>query len=110
MKPGDHIPAGTLNLLVALYSPALDSNGEESGAPVLIASGIPAAKRTMRGREVEGGERTVAEQYAVFTIRYRSGLDAAKVLTHGGDRWDIETIDNVNGSNRRLDITARLIR
>lgn len=110
MKPGDHIAAGDLNLWVSLYAPVLNSNGEETGAPSLIASGIPASKRTLRGRELEGGERRISEQYAVWTIRYKPGLDTAKVLTHVGDRWDIESIDNVNGSNRRLDITARLIR
>lgn len=110
MKPGEHIAAGDLNLLIALYAPVRNESGDEITGEELIASGIPASKRTLRAREVEASGRDVADVYAVFTIRFRPGLDNLAALTHGGDRWAIEYPDNINGANRRIDILARLVR
>lgn len=107
MKPVDSIPAGSLNLLIALYAPT--QSGDEITGETLIAAQIPASKRSIPGASRESTEagREVARQFAVFTIRYRPGVDTAKFLTHVGDRWDIDFVDNVNGSNRKLEITAR---
>jgi head-tail adaptor len=108
MRPGDHIPAGELDQLISLYSPNV--SGDEITGETLTVAGVAAKKRTLRGREVEASNRDVSESWAVFSIRYRAGLDTVSVLTHGGDRWNVDAVDNVNGANRRIDITARLVR
>lgn len=111
MRQGDSVRAGDLNLLIALYSRA-DTGDPATSGETLIAAGIPASKESMPGaaRERDEAGREVAAEFSVFTIRYRPGVDTASTLTFAGVRWDIDNVDNVNGSNRLLAITARKVR
>jgi head-tail adaptor len=107
MKAPDYIAAGDLRLLISLYSP--NQSGDEITGETLIAAHVPAAKRSISGasREMTEAGREVARQFSIFTIRYRPGLDTAKFLMYAGDRWDIDFVDNVNGTNKILELTAR---
>jgi SPP1 family predicted phage head-tail adaptor len=110
MKVSDKIKAGELKLFISLYAPT--QSGDEITGETLIAAQIPAAKRSLPGasrEETEAG-REVARQFAVFTIRYRPGIDTAKFLTFAGDRWDIDFVDDINGTHKKIEITARLAR
>jgi len=110
MKVTDKIPGGSLRLIIALYAPT--QTGDEITGETLIAANVPASKRSIPGasREETAVGREVARQFSVFTIRYRPGLDTAKFLVFAGDRWDIDFVDDINGTHKKIEITARLAR
>jgi SPP1 family predicted phage head-tail adaptor len=109
MKYGDDVRAGEMNLLVSLYG-TTDTGDPGTSAESLLAAGIAAAKRPLRGREADDSGREISEQWAVFSIRWRSDVDTAKTLTHAGDRWNIDAVDDPTGNRRKLEITARKVR
>lgn len=109
MKQGDTLRAGDLNLLISLYG-VTDTGDPATSPEALIVAGIPAAKRNLLSREIDEAGREQASNVSVFTIRYRAGVDTAKVLMFVGDRWDIDAIDDPNGSKRLLNIRARKVR
>ena len=109
MKAADDIAAGDLNCSISFYSPVLNADGDEIESWSLIVAGIAAAKRALQGRETREAGRDTSEQLVQWTIRYRTGLDAATRLTHAGSNYDIVAIVDPTGSRRRLDITAKLV-
>lgn len=110
MKPGDDLRAGDLTLRVSLQAPEMNEAGDEIVGWTDIATGVPAAKRGLRGREVLASGRDVNEQWATWTIRFRVGLDTAKRLVWRGEVWEFDGLDNVNGSNRKIELTCRMVR
>lgn len=110
MRRDDDIAAGELTQQVALYGPVMNEGGDEVADWSLIASGIPAKKESMRGRELVDSGRDTSEQFVLWVIRWRTGIDTATRLTHAGTDYDIEAIDDPTGNRRRLNITAKVVR
>lgn len=110
MKPGDDVRAGDLDQRVTLSEPVYNNRGDriEGYNPVHLR--VPAAKRSMRGREMLDAGRDVSEHWAIFTIRYRPDVTERMRITHRNEDWNIEAVDNVNGSDRKLELTCKRVK
>lgn len=62
--------------------------------------------RPLRGRELIAGKAAQSEVSAMFYTMYLPSVTTAMRIMHNGNVFDIESVINVDGLNRELEITA----
>ena len=68
-----------------------------------------ASVEPLRGREYFQADGTQAEVSTVIRMRYRDGIVAKMRLVHGDDSYDIESVIDVGGRGRELELMCRLL-
>lgn len=102
------LAAGRLKQQVQILSRSIvaDSFGAETETWTVSATVFGEFLPT-RGKEAWAASQLIAESTAKVTIRYRSGVDAAKRLRVAGSDWDILSVANLTGKNELLEIYCR---
>jgi SPP1 family predicted phage head-tail adaptor len=85
---------------------------DEFGQPVetwTTLATVWAHKRDIRASEKFRAQQEIAEEAAVFEIRWRSGIDAGDRLVHDGKTYDIEGVAEI-GRREGLELMATAVR
>lgn len=107
----DQLHAGQMRSVITLRAPTMNSAGDEIiDYNTIIAADVRAAKKVMRGRELEASGRQASEQWTEFRIRYQAGFDVTQRLDHDGREYDVESIDDPTGNRIVLVIQARAVK
>jgi SPP1 family predicted phage head-tail adaptor len=105
----ENINAGDMTRQISLDAPTYNTGGDEISGYTPVITDLWAEKRTMRGQEKDEAGRTVSVDYDLYRIRYRSGIDSVKRLRDGSQVYDIQRVDNVNGRNRVIELTCKVV-
>lgn len=105
----ENINAGEMTRQISLDAPTYNAGGDEISGYSAVVTDLWAEKRTMRGMETDLSGRTVSVDYDMYRIRYRSGIDTVKRLRDGSQTYDITRVDNVNGRNRVIELTCKVV-
>lgn len=84
---------------------------DEDGAVVTAWEQVGAASfakmEPLVGREYFSAAALQSEGLVKFTIRYRADITTAMRLIHGGQPWNMTSIQNIKGRNREALIYAK---
>lgn len=83
---------------------AQDNAGQPIPTTTVVAT-VWARVEQLRGREPFQGEQFNAQQVTIFTIRYRTGIDATMSIVHDGETYGIQSIKEV-GRREGLEIST----
>lgn len=98
--------AGKLDRLIRIESrvDTVNSVGQPVPAWSVVATNVPASYDPTRGREFFAGMQLVVTDAAMFSIRYRPGIDAAMRVIFEGRVWDIAAVEPGFGRHRSLNL------
>lgn len=105
----ENINAGDMTRLISLDAPTYNEGGDEITGMDPVVENIWAEKRTLRGQESDEAGRTISVDFDIYRIRYRTGLDTVKQLRDGETTYDVQRVDNVNGRNRVIELTCKVV-
>jgi SPP1 family predicted phage head-tail adaptor len=104
----NYLEAGKLNQRITIqqYTPTRDTNGAEIDTWGTVTT-VWASKSNQSGREFSAAQKVNAEVTALFTIRYRTGINTSMRILHESKYYNILFIDNVESANVMLRIAAK---
>ena len=100
--------AGKLNNLITIQAKSIvpDGDGYNTETWVDIAT-VSAAILTTGGGEFYAAQKVNAETACLFKIRYMSNINTRMRIKYGYRIFEILGINNVDGGNRQLQISAK---
>lgn len=97
---------GAMRERITIQAPTetLDDYGEPIVEWTDIFTSEPASMRHTGGTEVSRGEQVEANVKAVFTVRYRDGIDSTMRIVHEGRAYGILHVNPVQGGRRYIEL------
>lgn len=102
--------AGELNhrITIKQSTPTRDSYGQSVIAWSDVGA-LWAGVITTGGGEFYAAQKKNAETTALFTVRYTTAIDTKMQIVYGGKTYEILDINDVNGANVELQISAKAV-
>jgi len=100
--------AGELDKRIALLrkATARDGKGSQIGDFVSFEGDLPAAVKTMQGRDDENGGQISNDHQVLIKIRFRTDLNERDRILYNEKQYDIQSIQEI-GRREGLRIVAR---
>lgn len=106
------IEAGQLRHRIRIEKPT-DTQGETFGEARIdswtIVGEFWAGYEQLNGREQLNNDKLGASQTGIWTMRHIDGITERMRLKHGCDVFNIDSINNVNRRNKKLELTCTLV-
>lgn len=104
----EDLRAGDLDQRVTIETPDYNDRGDEIEGhtnPVTVWASV----EPLRGLEAVEAARETSQVDTRIRIRYRTGMDTAKRVTHGAVKYDVRSVRDVNGARKTLELMCRMV-